>query len=338
MKCISPKILVMSFVALLANTASFAGVPLPPADATYLTSDDSIAIVGNDGMQDMMERLNALFVKNHPEFRFSLTAKGSSLGLPALTAGATAIAPLSRELWRMDSDAFRETKGYLPLDIRIGYSGWGPRSPHSTPPAAYIHASNPLKGLTMGQLRRLVTSGNSEGDLNLWSQVALDGDWKGRRIHVYGLRDDGSFATNQRFDRFAGHPWSIQYEALDSREAVISAVGKDPFGIGLVGWIDAAAISDQVRILPLAARNDAEPSTPSYENVAAGKYPLSAYLHLYADVRPGQKLEPFIKAYLEMALSEQGQGIIRDQKDSDEGYVPLSAQDLRVEREKLKAL
>jgi phosphate transport system substrate-binding protein len=258
--------------------------------------------------------------------------------MPALSAGVTAIAPLSRELWLEDAHAFRQIKGYAPLDIRIGYSGWGPRAPHNTAPAVYVHKNNPLQSLSMLDLMRLATAGSQEGDINTWAQLGLGNDWAARRIHLYGLRDDGGFATNQRMDKFAGQPWSFKYEALQSREAVIAAVANDPYGVGLTGWVNAGAISDKVRIMPLRATPQAKAALPDYNDVAAGNYPLSAYLHLYVDAVPGHKLEPFIIAYLEMALSAQGQAIIKAQKDSDEGYVPLSPEDLAAERAKLYAL
>lgn len=311
---------------------------VPPSNATYLTADGRIAVIGNDGMATLMTDLNALFARQHPGFRFALTAKGSSVGIPALTAGATAFAPLSRELWLGDAHAFEQVKGYAPLDIRIGYSGHGPRAPHKTPPAVYVNELNPLASLTLAQLQAIATAGSPQGDINTWGQLGLKDVWQGRRIHVYGLRDDGGFASNQRMDRFGGLPWSLKYEALETREAVIAAVAADPYGIGLTGWVNAAKTSGNVRILPLATKAGSPAYTPAYADVAAGKYPLSAYLHLYVDAAPGQSLEPFIKAYLQMALSAEGQALIQAQKDSAEGYVALSPADLAREKARLQGL
>jgi phosphate transport system substrate-binding protein len=311
----------------------------PPTLAPYLTRDGAIAIIGNDGMQTLIEQLNAQFIGKHPGFRFAVTAKGSSVGIPALTADATAIAPLSREGWLGDMHGFEQVKGYAPLDIRIGYSGFGPRAPHKTPPAIYVNAKNPLPGLTLGQVAQIITAGQPQGDINTWGQVGVkDGQWAPRRIHLYGLRDDGGFATNLRLDKLGGLPFAGKYEALSTREEVIAAVANDLYGIGLTGWVDATKTSTQVRVLPLAANAGEAFMTPAYEDVATGRYPLSSYLHLYVDQRPGQKLPPFIKEYLRMALSDEGQKLVREQRESEEGYVPLSAADLQKERKKLEAL
>lgn len=324
---------------LIASPLVIAEALVVPANAPYFTRDGAIAIIGNDGMQDLIEKLNSQFVSKHQGFRFAVTAKGSSVGIPALTADATALAPMSREAWLGDIHGFKQVKGYQPLDIRIGYSGFGPRAPHKTPPAIYVNAKNPLPGLSLTQVAQILTSGQPHGDINTWGQLGVaDEHWIPRRIHVYGLRDDGGFATNLRMDKLGGLPFAAKYEALPTREDVIAAVANDVYGIGLTGWVNAAKISAGVRILPLADKSGGSFKTPDYNDVAAGAYPLSAYLHLYVDLVPGQKLTPFIKEYLRLALSDEGQQLVREQRDSEEGYVPLSATDLRRERMKLEEL
>ncbi|MBD1553250.1 PstS family phosphate ABC transporter substrate-binding protein [Pseudomonas typographi] len=309
-----------------------------PTKASYLTDNGAISIIGNDGMQPLIEQLNALFVREHPGFRFALTAKGSSTGLPALAAGATAIAPLAREPWLGDMNGFKQVFGHEPLDIRIGYSGYGPRAHGKTPPAVYVNPNNPLKQLSMEQLAKLMTAGQPGGDINTWGQLELSGPWAARRIHVYGLRDDGGFATNLRMARFAGLPFSPKYEALADRAAVLQAVADDNHGIAVVGWANAAQLAPALRIVPLS-RAPGEPAYgPGLDDVAAGHYLLSAYLHLFVNAAPGQPLEPFIKQYLGMALSDEGQALVRQQTDSAEGYVPLSTADLARERKKLEGL
>lgn len=310
----------------------------PPAKASYLTADGAIAIIGNDGMQPLIEQLDALFIKQHPGFRFAVRGEGSSVGLPALTAGATAIAPLSREAWLGDMHGYEQVFGREPLDIRIGYSGWGPRDSGKTPPAVYVHPDNPLTQLSLQQLAQVVTAGQAAGDINTWGQLGLTGDWAARRIHVYGLRDDGGFATNQRMDRFGGLPFSLHYEALDSVAEVLEAVAGDSHGIALTGWANAGKLAPGVHLLALSGATGEAAHGPAYDEVASGAYPLSSYLHLFVNGAPGQPLEPFIKAYLQVALSDEGQALVRAQRDTAEGYVPLSPEDLATERQKLQGL
>jgi phosphate transport system substrate-binding protein len=312
-------------------------VTLDPAQP-WVLKDGRVAIVGNDGLQDVIEQLNRLFTRTHPGIRFAIRMEGSSTGMPALAAGATVFAPLTRDMWPGDRTAFRQLRGYDPTPVRIGYNGHGPRAPAKTPPAVYVHRRNPLQGISMEQLAQVFTSGAAQGDINLWSQLGLQGSWGPRRIHAYGLRDDGGFATGIRQARLGDHPYAIKYEALGSREAVLRAVAEDPYGIALLGWVDAAKTTDQVRVLPLAARTGEPFHTPAWEDVRRGLYPLSAAVQLYVDKAPGKPLDPLVREYLRLALSPEGQAILATQKDSEEGYVPLSPDDLRVQRQMLDAL
>ncbi|KAB8062958.1 PstS family phosphate ABC transporter substrate-binding protein [Janthinobacterium violaceinigrum] len=321
----------------LAAAAQAAPLAVDPAQ-TYVNRDGTVAIVGNDGLEEVITQLNALFTRQHPQVRFSLRMEGSSAGMPALTAGATAFAPLTRDMWPGDQAAFRQVFGYDATPVRIGYNGHGPRAPAKTPPAVYVHRDNPLAGLTMEQLGQVFTAGAPRGDVNLWSQLGATGDWAPRRIHAYGLRDDGGFATGLRHARFGKRPFAARYEALASREAVIRAVAADRYGIAVLGWVNAAPISDQVRVLPLAAAQGAPYYGPDKATVRAGNYPLTMPVQLYVNRAPGKGLDPLVKAYLQLALSPQGQAIILAQQDSEEGYLPLSEQDLQAELKKLDAL
>ncbi len=308
------------------------------ADASYLSDDGAVTIVGNDGMQALIDQLDALFSRHHPQVRFATIMRGSSTGMPALAAGATLLAPLTRDIWPGDSNSFRQLHGYDATPIRIGYNGYGPRPPHKTPPAIYVHTGNPLQGLTLAQVARIFTEGQDGGDINNWSQLGLDGAWATRRIHAYGLRDDGGFATGLRIARLGGRPFALKYEALPTREAVVRAVAADPYGIGMLGWVNAAAISSQVRVLPLATVAGEPFHGPDEESVRQGRYPLSASVQFYVDRAPNHPLDPLAKEYLRLALSREGQAIIEALHDAEEGYLPLSAEDLRNQRKILEAL
>lgn len=324
-----------------APYSSAAYIPHPVAvdrAQSYVLADGSVAIVGNDGLAAVVEQWNALFVRTHPGIRFSIRMEGSSTGMPALAAGATAFAPLTRDIWPGDRAAFRQLHGYDATPVRVGYNGHGPRSPAKTPPAVYVHRSNPLAGMSLPQVAQVFTAGTPQGDVNLWSQLGMQGAWAPRRIHAYGLRDDGGFATGIRQARLGGYPFALKYEALDSREAVLRAVAQDPYGIALLGWVDAARTSDQVRVLPLSNEAGQPFFTPAYADVSAGRYPLSAAVQLYVNRAPGQPLDPLVKEYLRLVLSREGQAILAAQKDSDEGYVPLAPTDLQRSLRALEAI
>ncbi|KAA9000513.1 phosphate-binding protein [Affinibrenneria salicis] len=297
-----------------------------------------ITIVGNDGIASLLQPWCALFRRQHAQVDFALTLKGSSTAIMALAADACQLAPMSRAPWAQELAAFHKVKGYAPSAIRLGYCGYGPRTGAKTPPAIYAHCSNPLPGLTMGQLAAVFSSGAPQGDITCWRQLGIEGGWQSRRIHLYGLRDDGKYASAFRRAHLANRFFPRHYEALPDRRTVIEAVANDPFGLGATGWFDAAAVSSQVRVVALTRREQGPFYPPSLQAVGAGNYPLAGELALWFDLPPGGRLAPPIKAFLQLALSDAGQAVIAQQTDSAEGYVALDADSLGREREKLSGL
>jgi phosphate transport system substrate-binding protein len=298
-----------------------------PTNASYVQPDGSIYIVGNDGMEAILKQFNDLFAKTHPGFRFKMLLKGSSTGIGGLTAGVSAFAPMGREAWGTDASGFREVYGSQPFDIHIGYDGFV-RPKHKNPPAIYVNAKNPLAGLTLEELTRVFTSGHPKGDLTQWKQLGLGGEWAKHALQVYGQPDDGGSATSIRRTKLGGRPFAYDYNELEKPCDVVKAVAENPYAIGLASFCEAATVSSNVRLLPLAGKTGEPFVGPSYEDIRAGKYPLAVHLRLYAVRAPGKPLDPLVKEYARLVLSKEGQAIIAAQKDSDEGFVPLNASEL----------
>ncbi len=310
-------------------------VPMPKNES-YVLKDGSIYIVGDDGMKEILEKFNEAFTKTHPAFRFTMLLKGSSTGIGGLTAGVSAFAPMGREAWATDVSGFREFIGYVPTDFVIGYDAFGPRAGHKSPPGIYVNIKNPLASLTTEQVARILTTGASKGDITHWSQLGLKGEWAKRLIHTYGPRDDGGMSTSARNSLMHKLPFTRNYEGLENGADIIHAVADDPYGIALVGFIDAAKLSHHVKFVSLRSKDGAPFSDASYENVTAGRYPYEPNLHIYVNRAPGKALDPFIKEYLRLVLSREGQAIIEAKKNSDEGFVPLKEHELAAELAKLE--
>lgn len=82
--------------------------------------------------------------------------------------------------------------------------------------------------------------------------------------------------------------------------------------------------------------SSATASTASKEDVAAGAYPLSYPLNLYLWEDPAG-IDPLAYEYCRLALSRQGQEAVARQTPTEEGYVPLSAAHLALQRAKLES-
>ena len=70
------------------------------------------------------------------------------------------------------------------------------------------------------------------------------------------------------------------------------------------------------------------------EEVASGRYPLDRSVDLAIRRVPGEPLDPFVKEYLRLILSKEGQAIVAAESD---GYVPLNAAQVAAERAKLES-
>jgi phosphate transport system substrate-binding protein len=134
-----------------------------------------------------------------------------------------------------------------------------------------------------------------------------------------------------------GAPWSKRIEHLPMMEDVINAVATDPFGIGLVGWWPtdegwdrATELGDKVRFMPLAWDKHSRVSRGRVGDV----YPLAGGLRFVVDKPPGKPLAPWLKEFLTLALSKEGQELLAAMTVTH-GFVPIEARDVARELAKL---
>jgi phosphate transport system substrate-binding protein len=330
-------------VLLIACLLMSAGMVLSERAGTMAQSDlplpaqSQIArnIVGNTGMEEILGKFNELYTRTHPGFQLAMLLKGSHTSLSGLTAGVSAFAPMDREATPLELRPFRQMNGYEPLDIHIGRHGYaGPG--RFLPPAVYVNSRNPIAGMTADQVARIFTTGGGNGDYTHWGQVGLHDNWVDRVIHVYGLRDDGDFATSLRHSQMGGFPFTRRYEPMSSDADVLRAVAEDPYGVGLIGFFDSRIMPENVRMVPLAAKEGEAYSTATFEEVQDGKYPYAPYLRFYVNRAPGEPLDSFVKEYTRLVLSQDGQAIVEAARNSREGCVPLTASEITRELAKLE--
>jgi phosphate transport system substrate-binding protein len=99
---------------------------------------------------------------------------------------------------------------------------------------------------------------------------------------------------------------------------VVSAVSRDPDAIGVTALNH---VTDAVKVVAISDGDLHAPMTGTVGEIASGRYPLGRDLYLYVRVVSGKPLDPFVKEYLRMMLSRDGQDVIRNEAH---GYIPLS--------------
>ncbi len=341
-------------LALLVGAAALPAIAQklsPPQHAEYVLPDGSIYIAGNDLVAPLMEKLNAVFIAAHPGFKFKMDLISSGIAVAGVTSGKSAFGPTARDVTALEKNVFASRFGYPPLDILVGWDN-NPDVEHNPPggkfpPGVWVNAANPTPALSLEQLAGILLTGTPQGDITRWSQIKYhEGpvgnngeDYAKHQIHIYMPMLHGLPVVATTRDKLGpGLQWSPRVEYLPGLEDVINAVANDPFGIGLAGWFPVDVgwdrqqqLGSKVRLLPLSETDDSRVS----HGLMGELYPLAGGIHFLINRKPGQPLEPWMREYMELALSRQGQDILRSLTKTD-GFLPLDPDDLAAERDKLK--
>ena len=107
---------------------------------------------------------------------------------------------------------------------------------------------------------------------------------------------------------------------------MVQAIASDKYAIGYSGVGYKTA---DVRTVPLSATDGGACFDSNVENAYAGDYPITRFLYVYLNKKPGTKLDPLRGEFAKFILSKQGQtGVIKD------GYYPIpsmvASEDLKV--------
>jgi phosphate transport system substrate-binding protein len=184
----------------------------------------------------------------------------------------------------------------------------------------------------MDQLARIFTTGAPGGDLTHWGQLGASGEWASRPIHTYGTPESSGYGYFMLKNKWGDRPFAPGYESFELAAQIVKRVGEDLYGIGFSGQ---GFLTPQTRLVALA-ENAAGPYMEGTEQeVASGRYPLDRSVDLAIRRVPGKPLDPFVKEYMRLILSREGQAIVAAEAD---GYVPLNATQVAEERAKLEGL
>ena len=100
--------------------------------------------------------------------------------------------------------------------------------------------------------------------------------------------------------------------------AVVQGIARDKWGIGYsgIGYLTA-----DVRAVPLASEEGEEFTPAEPENAFNGLYPLSRFLYVYVNYKPGSELDPLRREFIKYVFSQDGQqDVVKD------GYLPVKLQ------------
>jgi len=349
-----------SWSQMAGSSATDATNPLPhyiahkvtaPEMAEYVLPDGSIYIAGNDLVAPLLERINAIYTEKHTGFKFKTDLISSGVAVAGVSSGKSAFGPTGRDVTSLEKEAFSSRFGYEVTDILVGWDN-NPDVDHyppfgKFPPGVWVNAKNPVPAISLEQLAGILTSGSSNGDITRWSEIKFHeapvgnngADYAKREIHIYMPILHGLPVVATTRDRLGKNlTWSHRVEYLPLLEDVMNAVANDPFGIGLAGWFPtdegwdrSSSLMSKVRLLPLQEDTDSKVSHGGQGDL----YPLAGGIHFLINRKPGTPLEPWIKDYMELVLSSEGQRVLSDLTKTD-GFLPLDPAEVESQRKKLE--
>lgn len=266
--------------------------------------------VGSDTMNNLMTLWAESFRRFYPNVQIEIEGKGSSTAPPALIAGTAQFGPMSRPMKGAEVDQFEARYGYKPTALVTAIDML----------AVYVNKDNPLKGLTMQQVDAIFSKTRRGGypqDIRTWGQLGLTGVWAQQPISLYGRNSaSGTYGFFKEHALFGGD-YKDEVKEQPGSSSVVQGVASDRFAIGYSGIGYKTA---DVRPLPLAtdANSPFVPAEPVH--AYTGDYPLSRFLYVYVNHKPGTALDPLRAEFIKFIFSKQGQAeAIKD------GYFPVPA-------------
>jgi phosphate transport system substrate-binding protein len=228
-----------------------------------------LTVAGSTSVEPFAEILAEHYMEHHGKEKIFIQGGGSSAGIQAVRTGAANVGMSSRLLTPQEQDL---------LAFPIAYDAI----------AVIVHPSNPLRNLTLDQIRKIFS-----GQVLRW-------DGLGGRSAAITLvsREEGS-GTREAFQHLLLGKTEISLRALvqDSNGAIRQVVADDP---NAIGYISLGLVNEKVKAVEI------EGTEATIENIRLKKYKVvRPFLFVF-------KSEPqeTAKRFLDFVLSETGQKIL----------------------------
>lgn len=298
--------------------------------------EEEFNLVGADIMDEITLGWVKLFREAYPRLSVTMEARASGSGVPALTKGIAHAAPVGREALPAEHEAFVQKFGYEPLAIRVATGSVGSLGKTASS-VILVAKDNPIAGLTFAQLDAIYSKDRRRGhaDITTWGDLGLTGEWASRPIKLYGLRPPNGIEQFVKANVLLGGAWKDGIQHVKGRgftHAFTVAAEDMKTEKGGLTYGLLANVTPDVRVVPLAEKEGQPFVMPTVQTIYDHSYPLSRYVYIYLNRKPGEPLPAKTKEFLKLVLSQQGQRIV-----AEEGvYLPLKPDVVREELAKLE--
>ncbi|MEM9101533.1 MAG: phosphate ABC transporter substrate-binding protein PstS family protein [Pseudomonadota bacterium] len=305
---VAKSFVIASAVFSVAVSANSKIDPKLPTYAKASGISGNLSSVGSDTLANLMTLWTEEFKREYPSVNIQVQAAGSSTAPPALTEGTSNFGPMSRHMKDKEIAAFEKKFGYKPTPVAVAIDAL----------AVYVHKDNPLKGLTIPQVDAIFSSTRKcggEKDVKTWADLGIQGNLAKQSVQIFGRNSvSGTYGYFKKKALCKGDFKNSVNEQPGSA-SVVSSISNS---LNSIGYSGIGYKTSGVKLVPLT-KNPGKPfisATP--ENAVNGSYPLSRFLLVYVNKKPGEQLPPLEREFLKMVLSKSGQEVVY--KD---GYIPL---------------
>lgn len=242
-------------------------------DATGSLSG-TITITGSTSVEKILTAMIDEFTALNPDVTINYTGTGSSAGIADAISGANDIGASSRDLKEDETGLQSETFAYDGI-------------------AVAVNPANTVTDITTEDLAKIFS-----GQITNWSELG------GNDADIIVVSREGASGTRSAFEELVGLE---DAGGLVEDATVVEGNGNVQTTVAgnenAIGYISFSYIDQTVKALNV---NEVEPTA---ENAKAGTYPLSRpFLFVYTQ----EKATPLVQAFLDYALSEDGQGFVEE--------------------------
>lgn len=281
----------------------------PAAHAEQGMLTGNLSSVGSDTLGYLMTLWGEDFSRLSPGVNVQVQAAGSSTAPTALAAGAAQLGAMSRPMQAEERQLFEAKYGYPPLEVPVAMDAL----------VVVVNQANPLRRIAPSQLDAIFSITRlcgADRAPQRWGDLGLtQPGWASRAIQRYGRNSASGTWGFFKQQALCKGDFRADVAEFPGSAAVVQAVAAAPWGIGYASF---GFHLSGVKVVPLAMP-DGETIAPDAATIRTGRYPWARPLYLYINKAPGKPLPPLVAAFLQLALSPQGQ-----QRVTEAGYLPLS--------------
>jgi len=265
-----------------------AALSLGISDRAVAGEGNKIVIDGSTTVGPIAKAFAEYYMSNHKDVNITVSESGSGNGAKSLLNKMCNVATMSRFMKDGEFSA-AVNNGIMPVAHVVAVDGI----------AMIVHPSNPVKELTVKQVREIY-----QGRYTSWKQLG------GPEVEIVMISRDTNSGTYETFEKLVMKKEKIEENAeyVGSNGAVRQRVQSTPAAIGYVGL---GFVDRTVKALTI------EGVYPDSRTIASGVYPIARPLYMFTDRYP--KLGNHLHAFITLYLTPRGQEIVEEI-----GFIPVT--------------